>query len=102
MPKKEDPRIRGFNYGRGWGSAPKPPVYQAAAQLALDLARCARVISDRWWELEMKLRDVRLAGTPEEKERSITALAQAYAQYEAYLSEAVETVCTIEGSRNAA
>lgn len=102
MDRSNDPRLRGFNYGSGWGDAPKPPVYHAAAKLAYDLGRAGRVIMDRAWDLEMKLRSVRLAHYPEEKEAAVARLVAAYAQYEVYLAEAFEKVCEIEGATKAA
>ncbi len=97
-----DPRSRGFNYGAGWGTAPKPPVFHAASKLARDLAACARVMSDQAWALEMLLRDVRLAHTAPEKAAAVNRLAIKYAEYEAYLAQALEKVCEVEGARKTA
>ena len=91
-----------MHHGAGWGDAAKPPVYDAAAKLANDLSRAARVISDRAWALEMKLRAVRLAHSSEEKEAAVFHLAHTYAEYEDYLSQAHEKVCEIEGAIKAA
>ncbi|HWA92089.1 MAG TPA: hypothetical protein VG889_18765 [Rhizomicrobium sp.] len=62
-----DPRERGFNYGKGWGSAPKPPIFLHATKLAHQLGQQAMALSARAWALEMALRNVRLATTGVEK-----------------------------------
>ena len=69
-----DPRNLGFNYGKGWGGLPKPPVYLHAAQLARHLGREAAQMSAKAWALEMALRSVRLATTGVEKAVAITEL----------------------------
>jgi len=69
-----DPRELGFNYGRGWGVAPKPPVYLVAAKLARQLGRQLSQMSAQAWALEMALRSVRLATTGVEKAVAIAAL----------------------------
>ena len=70
-----DPRDLGFNYGKGWGSVPKPPVYLQAAKLARQLGREAAQMSAQAWALEMALRSVRLATTGVEKAVAIAELA---------------------------
>ena len=69
-----DPRELGFNYGKGWGSGPKPPVYLVAAQLARQLGRQVSQMSAQAWALEMALRNVRLATTGVEKAVAIAKL----------------------------
>jgi hypothetical protein len=76
-----DPRTLGFNYGPGWGNAPKPPVYQTAIQIAYVLTRQARVISDAAWKLEIAIRRVRLASSDEEKEMMVAQLEAALEQH---------------------
>ena len=53
MSDTSDPRTRGFNYGVGWGSDPKPPVFLTAAKLARDLGKRAAELNREAWALEM-------------------------------------------------
>jgi hypothetical protein len=76
-----DPRDLGFNYGPGWGSQPKPPVYLRAAKLSRVLARRLAEQSAKAWRLEMALRNVRLATTGVEKAIAITELSSELAQF---------------------
>ena len=69
-----DPRERGFNYGRGWGTAPKPPVFLNATQLARKLGREVAEKSAQAWALEMALKNVRIATTGAEKAAAVAAL----------------------------
>lgn len=69
-----DPRELGFNYGRGWGAAPKPPVYLQAAKLARQLGQQVSQMSAQAWALEMALRSVQLATTGVEKAVAIAEL----------------------------
>ena len=80
MSDTSDPRTRGFNYGVGWGSDPKPPVFLTAAKLARDLGKRAAELNREAWALEMAVRHVRVACTIPEK-------AQAIAKLEAMLSK---------------
>lgn len=57
----------GFNYGRGWGDAPKPPIYQEAMKRCRDLSEEATRMSAKAWALEMALWRVRIATTGPEK-----------------------------------
>lgn len=69
-----DPRMQGFNYGAGWGEGPKPPVYYFASKLVLDMRRQAGEIGAKAWDLEMAIRDVRLATLGAEKSVAIARL----------------------------
>jgi hypothetical protein len=69
-----DPRTLGFNYGPGWGSEPKPPVYITAVRICHVLGQEATRMSAKAWALEMAIRDVRLACTGVEKARAIGKL----------------------------
>jgi hypothetical protein len=71
-----DPRDLGFNYGTGWGSAPKPPIYLLAIKLARRLGQDAVEKSAQAWALEMALRNVRLATTGVEKAVAVVELAR--------------------------
>jgi hypothetical protein len=77
-----DPRERGFNYGRGWGSAPKPPVFLHATKVAHKLGKQATEMSARAWALEMALRNVRLATTGVEKAIAVAELERELARQE--------------------
>ena len=70
-----DPRDLGFNYGKGWGNQPKPPVYLQAMKLARNLSEEAVEKSAQAWKLEMALRNVRLATTGVEKAVAVAELA---------------------------
>ena len=69
-----DPRALGFNYGKGWGSDPKPPIFLEATRLARILGQEAVQMSARAWALEMALRNVRIATTGAEKASAVAAL----------------------------
>lgn len=73
----QDPRMQGFNYGTGWGSDPKPAIYFEGMKIAQALTAEATQKSTEAWALDMVLRDMRLATTPEEKERAVKALEEA-------------------------
>lgn len=75
------PRQRGYNYGEGWGSDPKPPIYLEAAKLARVLNQEANLKSMEAWALEMAIREVRLAETGVEKAAAVNALHQKMASY---------------------
>jgi hypothetical protein len=70
-----DPREAGFNYAKGWGSAPKPPIYLAAAKLTRQLNQESALISARAWALELALWRVRMATTGVEKAVAVAELA---------------------------
>ena len=70
-----DPRDRGFNYGTGWGSGPKPPLYLEAAKRSRALNAEARASSARAWSLEMALWRGRIATTGVEKAGAMMDLA---------------------------
>jgi hypothetical protein len=76
-----DPRARGFNYGPGWGTAPKPAIYHTADAIAFVLRNQAGQISKQAWSLDMALRNVRLASTDQEKVRAVVALELEVAKY---------------------
>jgi hypothetical protein len=69
-----NPRKAGFNYGTGWGSAPKPPIFAAGEALAQRLGAAAIAASRDAWEVDHAVRDVRLAETPEEKTTRVATL----------------------------
>jgi len=70
-----EPREQGFNYGRGWGSTPKPPVYDRATKVARRLGQEATEKSAQAWRLEMALWKVRIASTEIEKAGAVANLA---------------------------
>lgn len=70
-----DPRNSGFNYGKGWGALPKPPIYHHAAKLAREIGRDAALKSSQAWALELALWRVRIATTGVEKAVAVAALA---------------------------
>lgn len=70
-----DPREAGFNYGKGWGGTPKPPIYLEAAKLARQLTQESALISARIWALELALWRVRIATTGIEKGQAVAALS---------------------------
>lgn len=80
-----DPREAGFNYGKGWGSAPKPPIYLEAAKLARQLNKESALISARAWALELALWRVRIATTGVEK---AMAVAELFAEVQKFASVA--------------
>ena len=80
-----DPRERGFNYGRGWGAAPKPPVFLHATVLARRLGQEAVEKSAQAWALEMALKNVRIATTGAEKAAAVAALARELLRLEALI-----------------
>jgi hypothetical protein len=69
-----NPRANGFNYGVGWGSSPKPPIYDQGFALARRLGDQAIEASRAAWQVESALRAVRLAETESEKLASVRAL----------------------------
>lgn len=77
----QDPRQAGYNYGQGWGSAPKPPIYFEGMKRAQVLNEEATQKQSEAWALEMALRDVRLATTDEEKVEAGAALHDAMGKY---------------------
>lgn len=77
----QDPRLAGFNYGQGWGSEPKPAIYFEGMKHAQNLGQEATQKQAEVWELEMVLRNVRLATTAEEKGNAVQALTDAMARY---------------------
>lgn len=70
-----DPREAGFNYAKGWGNAPKPPIYLEAAKLARQLNQKSALISARAWALELALWRVRIATTGVEKAIAVAGLS---------------------------
>lgn len=71
-----DPRAAGFNYGVGWGSAPKPAEYFRLENRARDMRANAQALNARLWAVEMALRNLRLASTPQEKEKAVSDLRE--------------------------
>jgi hypothetical protein len=78
----DDPRDRGFNYGRGWGSDPKPPLYHTATIKCRQLSEQANRLSQEAWDLEHALWVVRIASTGEEKAIAMNHLAEKMAKYQ--------------------
>jgi hypothetical protein len=85
-----NPRANGYNYGVGWGPTAKPPIYGEAQKLALHLNEIAHEATRTAWELEMAIRDVRLAETDTEKKQSVTALAIEMAKHRSQYMQAAE------------
>jgi branched-subunit amino acid aminotransferase/4-amino-4-deoxychorismate lyase len=83
-----NPRANGYNYGVGWGSTAKPPIYAEAQALALHLNRLANEATRLAWALEMAIRDVRLAETDTEKKQSVTNLAIELAKHRSRQTQA--------------
>jgi hypothetical protein len=69
-----NPRARGFNYGEGWGKAPKPAICGQASELARRLGLQALEASRAAWRVEHAVRAVRLAESDLEKSSAISAL----------------------------
>jgi hypothetical protein len=76
-----DPRMRGFNYSTGWGSSPKPPPYLHAIQVSRRLNERAAEVAREAWELEMAIREVRIATTGAEKAAAVAALIVLTSKY---------------------
>jgi hypothetical protein len=76
-----DPRDKGFNYGSGWGSGPKPPAYATAVILARKLGQRAIEMSRQAWAFEMRLRSIRLASTSVEKIAAVQTLEVELREY---------------------
>ena len=81
MTATNDPRMQSFNYGGGWGTDPKPPIYAVAAQLARTLGKRAVDLSQEAWELEMAVRHVRIACLGVEKAQAVARLEQLMEKY---------------------
>lgn len=77
----DDPRTLGFSYGVGWGGAPKPPIYQTAAKLANALRKQSAGLGALSWELDMRLREVRLATLGCEKAAAVAKLKTFLAEH---------------------
>lgn len=77
----QDPRLAGFNYGVGWGSSPKPECYDQGMKIAQELGEEATTKQQEAWQLEMLLRDVRLACNDEEKMQAVGALEEGLKRY---------------------
>jgi hypothetical protein len=77
-----NPRADGFNYGTGWGSAPKPNIYQQGFMLARRLGEQAMEASRIAWSLEMSLQAVRIAETDEERKAAVAALTEKVRKYD--------------------
>jgi hypothetical protein len=67
-------RAAGFNYGIGWGSGPKPAIYNQGIALANRLGDQASEASRDAWQVEHALWCVRVAETEIEKADAINAL----------------------------
>lgn len=75
------PDQNSFNYGRGWGSDSKPPLYLAAMKKSRELNEIAQRTAHEAWELEHALWVVRIATTGEEKAIALAYLAQKMRKY---------------------
>jgi hypothetical protein len=84
----ESPRANGFNYGTGWGKAPKPPIYFDAVRLSIALDQISHDASARAWRLTTALRAVRLAETPTEKADAVALLSETYSNLMAEVPDA--------------
>jgi hypothetical protein len=82
MTQQLNPRALGFNYGIGWGSEPKPAVYEQGCLLAKRLADQANEASRGAWAVEHALRAVRIADTEKEKADAVAALAAIVFKYD--------------------
>jgi hypothetical protein len=69
-----NPRANGYNYGIGWGSSPKPLIYEQGFALARRLGDQAIKASRAAWQVESACRAVRLAETETEKLAAVRAL----------------------------
>ena len=85
-----DPRDAGFNYGRGWGSAPKPPIYLEAMKLSRELNRQRMILSQKAWALDMALWHVRIASLGSEKAAAVRELHKMIADFVKEREEANE------------
>jgi hypothetical protein len=82
MTQQPNPRALGFNYGIGWGSEPKPAIYEQGCLLAKRLADQANEASRAAWTVEHALRAVRLAETNKEKADAAAALTAIVFKYD--------------------
>jgi hypothetical protein len=82
MTQQSNPRVAGFNYGIGWGSAPKANIYQQGFMLARRLGDQATEASRIPWSLEMSLRAVRITETDEERKDAVAALTEKVRKYD--------------------
>lgn len=78
---RDDPRMHGFNYGSPFEPFNHPPVYQAAMKIARELGREATKATDKSWQLEMALRDVRHSCSSVEKTKAVQRLESVLAPY---------------------
>ena len=81
----DDPRMRGFNYGSPHPS-PMPPVYHTAAKIARMLGQKATEAGQEAWDLEMAIRQVRLAVTAPEKAAATARLADRIVKYHSLIN----------------
>ena len=82
MNDHPNPRAAGFNYGIGWGRAPKPPIYEQGTLLAQRLGSQAMEASRAAWAVEHALRAVRIAETDKEKTDALAALTEQVRKYD--------------------
>ncbi len=75
-------RVAGFNYGTGWGSSPKPAVYNQGIALANRLGDQANEASRAAWQVEHALWRVRIADTEKQKTDAISSLASIVHKYD--------------------
>ncbi len=77
-----DPRMLGFNYGRGWGDDPKPGIYAQGIELGRRMAKASLEASQAAWEIDMACRGLRLSEGEEEKKRAIKRLEEVVKKYD--------------------
>jgi hypothetical protein len=77
-----NPRANGFNYGTGWGSGPKPAIYEQGVALANRLSDQMKEASRAAWEVEHALWYVRIAETDQERASAIAALTTVVERYD--------------------
>lgn len=72
----DSPRKQGFNYGIGWGSDPKPPIYFEAEKLEAAWTKTMHEVQAIRYALTEAIRNVRLSETATEKRRAVATLAE--------------------------
>lgn len=94
---QDDPRDKGFNYGKGWGSDPKPFLYHQAMKLSRILNQEAQEASKRAWQLEHALWRVRIATTGVEKAAALKELSVYVTALTAFELPTIESAKVAEG-----
>lgn len=73
MNKRVDPRLLGFSY-HVENTTRKPRYYHTAVQVAFVLSRIAAQVEQQAHELEMAIKDVRVASNSEERSLALIDL----------------------------